>query len=115
LALAAAAAALRDEGWTRQNIAAVRATRESLAAGLIALGLAPLPSEANFLFARFPRERFKEPARAARETYERLKARASLVRWFPDRLTDDGLRLSVGTDEEIEILLKALKECLPHE
>jgi histidinol-phosphate aminotransferase len=111
LALRAGAEAVKDQPWVARNVAAVRATRNVLVEGLKALGLEPLPSEANFVFARFPKERFKEPARAAAETYRRLKERGILVRYFPGRLTDDGLRVTVGTDEAIAVFLRALKEC----
>ncbi len=106
LAIAAGAASLRDGDWTRANVAKVRATRARLEAGLRELGLRPIPSESNFIFARM-----KNPAQAA-GAYRFLKEKGILIRYFPARLLDDGLRISVGTQDEIEALLKALKEYL---
>ena len=106
LAIAAGAAALRDTAWTAQNVARVRTTRAKLDAGLIALGLKTIPSQSNFIFARLA------SAKAAAGAYQFLKERGILIRYFPARLLDDGLRITVGTDDETDALLSALKEFL---
>jgi histidinol-phosphate aminotransferase len=106
LAIAAGAASLRDPAWTEQNVRRVVATRARLDAGLRELGLKPLPSRANFVFARMA------GAESAAGAYRFLKERGILIRYFPARLLDDGLRITVGTDEEIDALLAALKEYL---
>jgi histidinol-phosphate aminotransferase len=102
LAIVAGAAALSDEAWMHGNVARIRATRTRLVAGLEARGLAVLPSSANFVFARFP------SADAARGAYRALKDKGILVRYFDRPLLDDGLRITVGTDEEIDELLRQL-------
>ena len=104
LAIAAGAASLRDAAWTAENTRRVRSTRERLAAGLSALGFQVVPSQANSLFAR------TRDAATAAGAYKFLKERGILIRYFPARLLDDGIRVSVGTDAEIEALLGALKE-----
>jgi histidinol-phosphate aminotransferase len=106
LAIAAGAASLRDTAWTKQNVAKVKATRARLVAGLETLGLNVLPSQANFVFARL-----KSAAQAA-AAYGFLKEKHILIRYFPARMLDDGLRITVGTDAEIDTLLAALKEFL---
>ncbi len=106
LAIAAGAASLRDTAWTAQNVARVRATRARLDAGLKTLGLQPVPSHANFIFARM------KNAETAAGAYRFLKARGILIRYFPARLLDDGLRITVGTDAEIDALLAALGDYL---
>lgn len=106
LAIAAGAAALRDPEWTAANIRKVRATRERLSKALAALGLGVLPSQSNFIFARM-----KDAATAA-GAYRFLKERGILIRYFPARLLDDGVRISIGTDAEVDALLAALKEYL---
>ena len=108
LAIVAGAAALRDPAWTAANIRRVRATRERLSKALAALGLDVVPSQSNFIFARM-----KDAATAA-GAYRFLKERGILIRYFPVRLLDDGVRISVGTDAEVDALLAALKECLAH-
>lgn len=102
LAIVAGAAALSDEAWMRANVAKIVATRGRLVSGLAARGLDVLPSSANFVFARFP------AAEQARAAYRSLKDRGILVRYFDRPLLDDGLRITVGTDAEIDELLAAM-------
>lgn len=109
LAILAAAASLRDTEWVEANTRRVIATRARLGAGLQALGWQPLPSQSNFVFARAPGDR-EAAERTARGAFEHLKAQGVLVRYFPERLLEAGLRISVGTDEAIDRLLKHLGE-----
>jgi histidinol-phosphate aminotransferase len=102
LAIVAGAAALRDTAWVAETTARVLATRARLIARLVELGMAPLPSRANFVFVRLGNP---ERAQAA---YRFLRTRGILVRYFAMRLLDDGLRITVGTDGEIDALLDAL-------
>jgi histidinol-phosphate aminotransferase len=102
LAIVAGAVALEDHAWMRRNVEQVRATRIRLAERLTALGLSVLPSETNFLLVRFPG---KQEAKGA---YEFLKQRGILVRYFATRLLEDAIRISVGTDPEIDALLVEL-------
>jgi histidinol-phosphate aminotransferase len=104
LAIAAGTAALVDQRWMQENAAKIRATRLRLVSGLTELGLQVLPSQTNFVFARL------QSAERAAAAYRFLKERGILVRYFKLRLLDDGLRITVGTDEEIDALLNALKE-----
>jgi len=106
LAIVAGAASLSDGAWTQSNAMKVKVTRLRLVQGLETLGLQVVPSQANFLFARC-----KDAAKAS-GAYRFLKERGILIRYFPMRLLDDGIRISVGTDAEIDALLAALKEYL---
>lgn len=110
LSLAAATAAIEDQDWMQQNVARIRTTRERLSAALKELGFNVVPSQTNFVWAT-------HPTGEHRMQYEALKMRKILVRYmsFPDvdwaashKL--DGLRITVGTDPEIDRLLAALKE-----
>ena len=103
LALIAAEAALDDLDHMRANVARVRTTRTRLATALAGLGFSVLPSEANFVLARRPGSDLAPLARA-------LAARDILVRHFPTPEVRDALRITVGTDEEIDQLLAALRE-----
>ena len=105
LALAGAAAAVRDREYFNMRCAMVIATRERTAAKLRELGFEVLPSKANFLFARFP-------GRSGKELFEGLRERGILVRYFAKPRTADFLRISVGTDEEMDSLCAALAEML---
>lgn len=110
IALAAATAAIQDQAWMRANVERIRATRRRLSQELVQLGFQVVPSQANFVWATHPTGRH-------RELYQALKQRRILVRYmeFPDvqwakdqRL--DGLRITVGTDADIDTLLSALRE-----
>jgi len=103
LSQSAALAALSDHGHMRANAARIRATRGRLMEGLAALGCTVYPSEANFVWTR--------PARApARDLFARLRERGILIRYFPGARTGDCLRITVGTDAEIDALLAALRQ-----
>ena len=104
LALAGAAAAIEDAEHFEATRARVIATRERLVPRLAALGFEVLPSLANFVFARHPAQRGSALAATLRE-------RGVLVRRFdqPARIADF-LRITVGTDADIEALLRALAE-----
>ena len=103
VAIAAAAAAIRDVDYARSTWEKVRAERVRLAAALAALDMPALPSQANFLLAR--------PSWApARQVYESLKDRRILVRYFSYPRVSDCLRITVGTPEQNDTLLAALTE-----
>lgn len=104
LTCAGAAAAIADADWLQRNVARILATRERMAAGLAALGFACLPSSANFVLARVP-DGFRAP-----DVFDALFERRILVRYFAHRRVDDSLRISVGTEEEVDALLAALRE-----
>ena len=110
LSLAAATAAIQDQEWMKANTARIRATRERLIPALQALGFVVVPSQANFVWAT-------HPTGAHKAQYDALRTRKILVRYmvFPDvpwaeNQSFDGLRITIGTDEEIDKLLAALKE-----
>jgi histidinol-phosphate aminotransferase len=100
-----AQAALEDQETLRKNVSRIHATRERLAAGLQRLGFDVTPSQANFVWARPPRQ-------AAKTVFEALRTKGVLVRYFPGPRTGDYLRITVGTDGEIDRLLVLLGEIL---
>ncbi|MBI3768588.1 MAG: histidinol-phosphate transaminase [Deltaproteobacteria bacterium] len=102
VAIAAGVAALDDYAWMERNVARIVATRARLAAGLRALDYEVLPSAANFVFAR-RRGDDQAPVQAA------LRARGVLVRHFATPRLADALRITVGTDDEIDRLLAELR------
>ena len=105
LALAGAVASLQDEAYFAQSCARVVANREALASGLQALGFEVLPSAANFVFARHPQHGGAELASALRE-------RSIIVRHFAKPRIDAFLRISIGTEDECQLLVDALTEIL---
>jgi len=104
-AQAGAIASLEDDAYFRQSLAQVIANRERLDRGLVRLGFEVLPSAANFVFARHPAHQGAALAAALRE-------RAVIVRHFAAPRISDHLRITVGTEEQIERLLSALSEIL---
>lgn len=105
VAIAAGVASVEDEEYFAETVARVVASRERLAEGLRALGFRMPDSSANFVFAEHPKY-------AARDICEYLKTRDIYVRYFPKPRIDDRLRITVGTDGEIDALLGALSEFL---
>ncbi len=97
-----ALAAIEDIAVMEENTARVVATRDRLAGCLGALGFAVCPSQANFLFV--------EPsAMGAKEMFEALRAHRILVRYFPGERTGRFLRITVGTDEDVDRLLEVVR------
>ncbi len=103
LAQVAGCAALGDGEYARRTRDRIVATRQRLAERLATLGFTVLPSRANFVFAIAP------AGRDARPLYESLLGRGFLVRHFASDGLSDGLRISVGSDEEIDSLLASLQ------
>lgn len=102
LALVAGTAALRDQGWLKQNVGRIRATRERFSAALRTMGYTVIESSSNFVFA--------SPADGnGQRVYDGLFERKILVRYFSDPLLKHGLRISIGTDVEMDAALEALK------
>jgi histidinol-phosphate aminotransferase len=104
LSIAAGEAALSDLGWMERNAERIRKTRERLIAALPTAGFAPYPSRSNFVLAR------RKNGKSARPVYEGLKERKILVRYFGTPRLSSCLRITVGTDGEIDALLTALRE-----
>jgi histidinol-phosphate aminotransferase len=108
LAQVAAVAALQDKTWLKATVGKVCATRSLVGQRLQALGWKVNPAAGNFIFAE-PRSRTREPSLAtAADAFEFLRARKILVRRFPHHpLTATGLRISVGTEAEMQAFLAA--------
>ncbi len=100
-----ALAALSDLDWMRANAERIRGTRERAAAALREMGCQVHPSATNFLWVR-------PPGISAAETAAALRARRVLVRHFPGPMTGDHLRVTVGTDAEMEVFLAAMKSVI---
>jgi histidinol-phosphate aminotransferase len=105
LSLAAAAAALDDQDYLRSTRARILATRDRLTRSLEELGFKVCPSQANFVWSR-------RVDRPVRPIYEELKRRGILVRYMAYEDYGDGLRISIGSDEEIDRLLAELRSIL---
>ena len=103
LAQAACAAALTDQAYFRECCTKIVETREWFSRELRKIGYAVIPSQGNFVFAS-PKSGLGRPV------YDGLFDRKILVRYFTDPLLSHGLRISIGTREEMEKTLAALQE-----
>ncbi|MBI1903381.1 MAG: histidinol-phosphate transaminase [Planctomycetia bacterium] len=102
LSIAGATAALDDQAWLRENRAKIIATRQRLYEGARQLGFDAARSQANFVWCPHA----KVPVKPL---YERLKSQGVLVRYMNYAGWGDGLRISVGSDEQVEACLTMLK------
>ena len=105
VAIAAGIASVEDEDYFNRMISRVVSSRERLTAGLRALGFNLPDSSANFVFAEHSNH-------AAKDICEYLKAKDIYVRYFSKPRIDNRLRITVGTDGEIDKLLDALSDYL---
>lgn len=105
LSLVGAAAALEDQATMRRTRDKILATRRRLEARLSALGFHLQPSQANFVWSR-------RGDRPVKPIYEELKRRGILVRYMDYGPHGDGLRISVGTDQEIDRLLEEVTKII---
>jgi histidinol-phosphate aminotransferase len=105
LSIAAATAAIDDQAWLADNRAKVVATRERLTAGMRDLGFEPVSSQANFVWCPHPDVEVKP-------LYEQLKANRVLVRYMNYADWGDGLRISVGSDDQVDACLNLLRGML---
>ena len=102
MTMAAGIGMLEDEERTKANCAQIAENREYFSAQLRAMGWWVLPSKSNFVFAKSPRI-------GGGELYETLKAEGILVRHFgADRLRAWN-RITIGTREQMDELLEAIK------
>lgn len=98
-AIAGGLAALEDYDWMLENTARICATRDRTIAALRAGGYTVGDSAANFFFL----ECGEHGGKAA---YDRLRAGGVLVRFFDTDDLRSGIRVTVGTDEEMDRFLE---------
>jgi histidinol-phosphate aminotransferase len=118
LALAGGAAALSDKAYYDEVNGRVTATRERTAAALANMGFEVIPSRANFLFIRRiePREKTEKDPLRGEALFRALRDRGILVRRFNQPRIADYLRVSIGTDADMDLFLAACAEiCREHE
>ena len=104
--LSGATAAVKDIEYFDSCRQKIIATREAATVSLGELGFEVLPSSANFVFAKPP------STSSAEYLYTELKERGVLVRYFNKPRVSEYLRISIGTDEEMEVLIGQLRQIL---
>ena len=103
--IAMALGALEDEEYTRALCNCVRQQRLIAAEALRRLGFTLTESAANFLFA-------KPCGISAKELYRRLKDDGILVRYFDKPRISDHLRITVGSAEQMDVLINTVEKIL---
>lgn len=99
------AASMADEEYFRETVDRIIATRERSKARLADLGFVFPDSKTNFIFA--------SPQKvSAKVIFEELKKRNIFVRYWNKPIICDYLRISIGTDEEMDRLFNALEEII---
>ncbi|MBR5474561.1 MAG: histidinol-phosphate transaminase, partial [Lachnospiraceae bacterium] len=103
--LAAGVAAVQDETYFKESVGKIMATRERTAKRLRELGFSFQDSYTNFIFATHERV-------PATELVAALREKEIYVRYFKKPRIDNYLRISIGTDEEMDVFLAFLEEYL---
>ncbi|KAA5544687.1 histidinol-phosphate transaminase [Roseiconus nitratireducens] len=105
LATIAATAAISAQDWLADVIAKIKATRSRTESRLREMGFDVTPSQANFVWCTHPSGRHEQ-------LHEYLKKNQILVRYmnFPD--WGDGIRISIGTDEQTEACMMMIERYL---
>ena len=104
-ALAAGTAAVKDQAYFQETCRKIIETREWTKKELKALGFSFEDSKANFIFA-------SHNDCPAQELFQALRKRHIYVRYFPKGRTADFLRITIGTQKEMETLTEFLREYL---
>ena len=101
----AALETIRENGYYREMAGRIRKTRAAVTEELRKMGFEVLPSEANFILMRHDRI-------GGQEIYEKLKENGVLVRHFTAERIKDHNRVTIGSDEQMEIFLEKLEQII---
>ena len=105
--LLAGVEAVKDKAYFESTLAKIVATRERSKKRLAELGFTFPDSSSNFIFA-------SHKSVPAGEIFEALKKEQIYVRYFKTSGLDNSLRISIGTDEEMDTLFRFLEAYLPN-
>ena len=102
ISIAGATAAIDDQAWLAETRKTILATRGRLTAALTEMGFDAVDSQANFVWCTHPNA-------PAEPIYRELKQAGVLVRYMLYAGWGDGLRITVGTDEQVDACLGLLR------
>jgi histidinol-phosphate aminotransferase len=105
VAAVAAVEAIKDEEYFKECTSRIIKTREKVTEELSELGFNVIPSKANFIFAGHP----KYPTG---ELFAKLRGKGVLVRYFNKDRINNYLRISIGSEEEMEFFVGKVKEII---
>lgn len=105
LAILAGTEAMKDKAYFDETCRKIIDTRENFVAKMTKMGFEILPSKANFVFA-------SSPDISGKEYFTKLREDNIIVRYFDKPKISDYVRITIGTPEEMELLLEKTKEIL---
>lgn len=105
IAMESGVASIEDDLYFRTTCAKIITTRERTAVALSRMGFTVCPSKANFLFVTHKRL-------SASVIFENLRMRNIFIRHFALPRIENHLRISIGTDSDMDKLLCALTDIL---
>ncbi len=105
-AIAGGAAAMADKDYFEECRNKIIVTRDRTLSKLNSLGFEVLPSKANFVFAKPNQEMM---GKSAKELYLELKEKGVLVRYFAKPRINEYLRITIGTDSEMDMFFEKLE------
>ena len=105
-ALVAGVAAANDREYFEETVDRVLVTREKTKEALRSFGFVVMESSTNFLFAKPP------ASVTAEKLFEELKEKDIYVRYFKKPRLSDYLRITIGTDAEMQQFVKVLQDIL---
>ena len=105
ITIEAASASVEDDEYFKETTSKVIATRERTSAELKKLGFKVYDSYTNFILA-------EHSEKSAKFIFEKLKERSIFIRYFNLPRIDNCLRITIGTDEEMDAMINAMKEIL---
>lgn len=112
VSLLAGKASLEDSEYLKKVIQSVQSERTRMTAEFVARNFLVLPSQANFLLIQPPEAPHEK--QKAHDILNKLKERKILIRHFNTPLLSDYLRVSIGTKEENDELLKAMDSIMDY-
>ena len=105
LAIAVGEAAVQDESYFRETCRRIIATRDRMADALRELGFVVHPSLTNFLIVMHTKK-------DASVIFDYLRQKNIYIRYFKLPRIDNYLRITIGTDEQMDRIIAVLKEFL---
>lgn len=96
---------IKDDEYFRETVEKIKITRDKTMKELEALGFSFPKSMANFIFA-------KHKEVSGLKIYEQLRKRNIYVRHFNKPKISNYVRITIGTDREMEVLIQSLKEII---
>ncbi|WP_411682491.1 histidinol-phosphate transaminase [Clostridium thailandense] len=105
VAAIAAVEAIKDEEYFRECASKIIKTREEVVEKLTLLDFNVIPSKANFIFTA-------HSTYPASELFTRLREKGVLVRYFNKNRINNYLRITIGSDEEMNYFIEKVKEII---